>query len=245
MGRRLMINEVNAAIDGAFRGGATRVVVNDSHHRMTNLLPDAVDPRARLILGGYKPMYMLQGLDTGFNAAFFLGYHGAIGEPEAILSHSYSPSLIWEARIDGRVVGELGINAMVADYFGVPVRLVTGDQVVAVEARERIAGVRVAEVKRSFSRYSAENLSPEESCSVIRDEAEACLQALPTSAPEPRPLQIDLTFQLADMASMAEWIAGVERAGPRTITYLAEDGLQAYQKFFAILTLTKSLVQQD
>ena len=245
MGRRLMINEVNAAIDGAFRGGATRVVVNDSHDRMTNLLPEAVDPRARLILGGYKPMYMLQGLDSGFNAAFFLGYHGAIGEPEAILSHSYSPSLIWEARIDGRVVGELGINAMVADYFGVPIRLVTGDQVVAVEARELIAGVHVAEVKRSFSRYSAESLSPEESCSVIRDEAKACLQALPTSAPEPRPLRMELTLQLADMASMAEWIAGVERAGPRTITYLAEDGLQAYQKFFAILTLTKSLVQQD
>jgi D-amino peptidase len=243
VGRRLMAGEVNAAIEGAFAGGADAVVVNDSHARMTNLLPEEMDPRARLVLGHYKPLYMLQGLDDSFDAAFFVGYHGAIGEPEAILSHTYNPSAIWEAKVDGRIVGEIGINALVCEYFGVPVRLVTGDQATTIEARETVPGVHVAEVKRSFSRYSAENLSPQESRDIIRREAEACLQALPTVDPEIRPVVVELTFLIADMAGMAEWIRGVERTGPRTVRYRAPDGLEAYRTFYAIVTLTRSIAE--
>lgn len=243
VGRALMIGEVNAAIEGAFSGGAERVVVNDSHSRMTNLLPGEVDPRARLILGHFKPMYMLQGLDASFDAAFFVGYHGAIGEPEAILSHSYNPRAIWEAKVDGRVAGEIGINALVCEYFGVPIRLVTGDQVTALEARDTVPGVHIAEVKRSFGRYSAESLSPRDSQSAIRREAEACLGAIPQREPVQRPVEIELTFLVADMASMAEWITGVERVGPRTVSYTAADGLDAYRTFYTIVTLTRSIVE--
>ena len=243
IGRSLMAGEVNAAVEGAFAGGAERVVVNDSHGRMTNLEPQALDPRARLVLGHYKPMYMLQGLDASFGAAFFLGYHGAIGEPEAVLSHTYNPRAIWEAKVDGRVVGEIGINALVCEYFGVPIRLVTGDQVTAREARETVPGVHVAEVKRSFGRYSAENLSPRDARSAIRREAEACLQAVPLVEPVRRPVTLELTFLVADMASMAEWIRGVDRIGPRTICLTAHDGLEAYLSFIAIVTLTRSLAE--
>jgi D-amino peptidase len=243
VGRHLMIGEVNAAIAGAFDGGATRVVVNDAHSRMTNLLPEEVDPRARLVLGHYKPLYMLQGLDDSFDAAFFVGYHGAIGEPEAILSHTYSPRAIWEAKVDGRVVGEIGINALVCEYFGVPIRLVSGDQATVVEAREVIPSVHVAEVKRSFSRYSAESMSPEESRAVIRREAAASLAAVPESSVMRRPAEIELTFLVADMAGMAEWIRGVERTGPRTVRFSAPDGLEAYRTFYAIIQLTRSIAE--
>lgn len=243
VGRRLMVGEVNAAIAGAFDAGAGRVVVNDSHARMTNLIPDEVDPRARLILGHYKPMYMLQGLDEGFDAAFFIGYHGAIGEPEAVLSHTYNPRAIWEAKVDGRVVGEIGLNALVCEYFGVPIRLVTGDQATVMEAREGIMGVNVAEVKRSFSRYSQESLSPEESRSVIRRQAVESLRALPDGEPARRPVSIELTFLLPDMAGMAEWIRGVERVSPRTVAFTAPDGLEAYRTFYTILMLTRSIIE--
>ncbi len=240
-GRTLMAGEVNAAIEGAFAGGADRVVVNDAHARMTNLLPEMVDQRARLISGEYKPLYMLQGLDATFDAVFFVGYHGAIGEPEAILSHSYNPDAIWEAKVNGRVVGEIGINALVCEYFGVPIRLVTGDQVTALEAREVIPGVHVAEVKRSFSRKSAESLSPQESRTVIQREAVECLRALPVREPVRRQATMELTFQLADQAGIAEWIRGVERIGPRTIVFTGSDGLEAYRTFYAILTLCRGI----
>ena len=243
VGRTLMAGEVNAAVEGAIAGGAERVVINDAHSRMTNLLPQAVDQRARLVLGNYKPMYMLQGLDVSFDAVFFLGYHGAIGEPEAILSHTYSPRAVWEAKVDGRVMGEIGINALVCEYFGVPIRLITGDQVTVREARETVPGVHVAEVKRSFSRYSAESMSPSESCSLIRGEAERCLRAIPKCEPVRRAVSVEMTFLVADMASMAEWIRGVERTAPRTVRYQAPDGLEAYRTFYAIILLTRSIVE--
>ncbi|HEX8916935.1 MAG TPA: M55 family metallopeptidase [Chloroflexota bacterium] len=243
VGRSLMIGEVNAAIEGAAAAGAGRIVVNDAHSRMTNLLPEAVDPRARLVLGHAKPLYMLQGLDASFDAVFFVGYHGSLGEPEAILSHTYNPRAIWEAKVDGRVVGEIGINALVCEYFGVPIRLVTGDQATVREAREVVSSVHVAEVKRSFGRYSAESLSPADARRVIRNEAEASLSAIAQSEQMRRSVTLELTFYIADMASMAEWIRGVERTGPRTVVFTASDGLQAYQTFYAILTLTRSIAE--
>jgi D-amino peptidase len=243
VGRALMIGEVNSAIKGAMAGGAEQVVVNDSHSRMTNLLPAEVDPRARLILGHYKPMYMLQGLDDSFDAAFFIGYHGAIGEPEAILAHTYNPRIVWEAKVGGRTVGEIGINALVCEYFGVPIRLVSGDQVTAVEARDVVPGVHVAEVKRSFSRYSAESLSPAESRSVIEREAEESLQAIPLREPRRREVSMELTFSVPDMAGLGEWIRGVERTGPRTIAFRSPDGMEAYRTFYAIIMLTRSIVE--
>jgi D-amino peptidase len=243
VGRRLMVGEVNAAIRGAAAGGADQIVVNDAHSKMTNLLPEEVDQRARLILGHYKPMYMLQGLDDSFDAAFFIGYHGAIGEPEAILAHTYNPRVVWEAKVDGRTVGEIGINALVCEYFGVPIRLVSGDQVTAVEARDVVPGVHIAEVKRSFSRYSAESLSPAESRSVIEREAEESLQVIPQIEPYRREVSMELTFLLPDMAGMAEWIRCVERTGPRTVAFHSPDGMEAYRTFYTILMLTRSTVE--
>lgn len=243
IGRALMADEVNAAIEGAFEAGADRVVVNDAHSRMTNLSPQMVDPRARLILGKFKPMYMLQGLDATFGAAFFIGYHGGIGESEAILSHTYNPRVIWEARIDGRVVGELGINMLVCDFYGVPLRLVSGDQSIVLEARATVPSVHVADVKRSFGRYSAESLSPSEACRVIRREAEASLQAVPSLEPLRRPVTVELTFLVADMATMSEWIRGVQRVGPRTVSFASADGMEAYRTFNAINTLCRSIAE--
>jgi D-amino peptidase len=240
-GRALMAGEVNAAIEGAYDAGASRVVVNDSHALMTNLLPEAIDQRARLVTGRYKPLYMLQGLDDSFDAAFLIGYHGAIGEPEAILSHSYNPTAIWEAKVDGRVVGEIGINLLVCEYFGVPVRLVTGDQATALEARDLIQDVEIVETKRSFSRFSAEHLSPTASRAAIKAGATAALQALQKVEPVRRRSTVELTFLVADMASMAQWVKGVERTGPRTVTFSAADGMEAYMTFYTVLTLTRSL----
>ncbi len=85
LGRRLLLGELNAAIAGAQDGGATEFVVNDSHSTMRNLPPDLIDGQATVITGKHKPLYMMQGLDSSFDAIFFIGYHGSIGASQAIL----------------------------------------------------------------------------------------------------------------------------------------------------------------
>ena len=138
-GRKLLLDEVNAAIEGAMAGGATEVVVNDSHSTMRNLPPDALAGEASYISGSHKPLYMMQGLDGSFDAVLFVSYHGSVGAP-AGLSHTYSPRVVVEARLDGVVTGEAGINALVAAHYGVPVVLVTGDRCACEETAALIPG---------------------------------------------------------------------------------------------------------
>ena len=138
-GRRLLLDEVNAAIDGAVRAGATEIVVNDSHSTMRNLPPDQLHASAEYLAGAHKPLYMMQGLDDSFDAIFFVSYHGSMGGESAVLSHTYNPNAVAEIRLNDTVVGESGINALVAAHYGVPVVLVTGDQVACARDRARDA----------------------------------------------------------------------------------------------------------
>ncbi|MGD4189323.1 M55 family metallopeptidase, partial [Xanthomonas citri pv. citri] len=124
---------VNAAIEGALAGGATEVVLNDSHGTMANLDPRAVAGGARSITGRHKPLYMMQGLDESFDAVFLVGYHGSISGRPSTLSHTYNPEVFAAARVNGTEVGESGINALVAEHFGVPIAFVSGDAVTWAE----------------------------------------------------------------------------------------------------------------
>jgi hypothetical protein len=127
-GRRLLLGEVNAAIDGALSAGATEIVCNDSHGTMNNLDPELLHGRATYVSGRHKPLYMMQDLETGADVAFLVGYHGSISGESSVLSHTYNPSVVSHVALNGVLVGESGINALVALAYGVPVGLVTGDR---------------------------------------------------------------------------------------------------------------------
>jgi D-amino peptidase len=247
LGRRLLLGELNAAIEGAQEAGATSFVVNDSHSSMRNLLPDAVAGRATLITGKHKPLYMMEGLDSSFDAIFFLGYHGSIGASQAILGHSYNPRAIWEVRINGEVVGETMLNALVAAHHGVPIALVTGDQVTAEEACRLAPPPHCVEVKRSISRYAAESLHPEVARERIREGARLALtEALPANPPVfAGCTEIELTFLTADMAEMAAWLRGVavSPGRARTVTFGGDHTLDLFRTFVTIVMLTRALVE--
>jgi D-amino peptidase len=247
LGRRLLLGELNAAIDGALEAGATSFLVNDSHSSMRNLLPDEIHGRAALLTGKHKPHYMMEGLDDSFDAIFFLGYHGSIGASQSILSHSYNPRAIWEARINGEIVGETALNALVAAHYGVPIALVTGDQVTAEEARRLVPPPLCVEVKRSISRFAAESLHPEVARERIREGARLALtDARPATPPVlAGRTEIELTFLTADMAEMAAWLRGVELVPgrARTVTFGSEHPLELFRTFVTIVMLTRALVE--
>lgn len=245
MGRRLLLGEVNAAIDGAREASASAFVVNDSHSSMRNLDPEQLHGEASLLSGKHKPLYMMEGLDASFDAIFFIGYHGSIGAERATLSHSYNPRAIWEARINGEVAGETALNALVAAHFGVPIALVTGDQTTVEEANRLAPPPHGAIVKRSVTRFAAESLHPVVARERIRTAArEALGAARPGSAPVfPSPTLIEVTFLTTDMAEMSAWIQGVERVlgSPRTVRFSGTDFLALFQTFVTIVMLTRGL----
>lgn len=240
-GRRLLLAEVNAAIEGALAGGATEIVVNDSHSTMRNLPPAELAGGASYISGSHKPLYMMQGLDGSFGAALFVSYHGSMGAP-GCLSHTYSPRAVMEARLDGVVTGEAGINALVAAHYGVPVVLVTGDRGACEEAAALIPGVHVAVVKDAVSRSAAHSLHPQRACALIREAAERAVAQAPAAKPPPLgSATLEVSVRTTDIAEAASWVRGAERTGPRELRFTGNDPLSVYRSFCAAILLTRTV----
>ncbi len=243
LGCRLTLAEVNAAIDGALEGGATEFLANDSHWTMQNLPADGLHGGASYLSGRHKPLYMMEGLDGTFDAAFFVGYHGSVGTP-SVLSHTYNPNAIAEVRLNGHVAGEAAINALVARHHGVPITLVTGDQVTAEEAAWFAPEAERVTVKDSLTRFAARSMHPEEARSAIHQAAARAVRpgeggrpGRPPSLEPPFVLEVDLLT--ADMAEMATWLRGVERSGSRTARIESNDPLAAFRAFIATVYLTR------
>jgi len=245
MGRRLLLNEVNAAIDGAIAGGARSVVVNDSHWTMQNLYPAELHGRASYISGKHKPLYMMEGLDGSFDAVLLVAYHGSISAERAVLSHTYNPFAFHDVKLNGRVVGESALNALVALHHKVPVALITGDDVTIAEAEPFMPGIEGVVVKRSITRFAAESLHPEEACERIRDGAQRALERLGDLAPPAfdLPVTLDMTFLTADMAEMATWVEGVERTDIRSARLVLDDPLELYKRFCTVGILVRSIAE--
>jgi D-amino peptidase len=242
-GRALLLAEVNAAIEGAVAGGATEVVLNDSHAAMRNLPPDQLAGGASYISGSHKPLYMMQGLDDSFDAVLFVSYHGSVGAP-AGLSHTYNPRAVVEARLDGAVTGEAGINALVAAHYGVPVVLVTGDRCACDETAALIPGVHAAVVKEHVSRVAAHSLHPNKARALIRDQARAAVAgAADAAAPPLDPGVLELFVRTTDIAEAATWVRGVDRTGPRELRIRGEDRLGTYRAFCAAILLTRTVAE--
>jgi D-amino peptidase len=245
-GRSLLTNEVNAVISGALEAGATEFVVNDSHHYMRNLHPQDLLGQAMLITGKHKPMYMMEGLDSSFDGICFVGYHGSIGAERAVLSHTYNPGAIWEVRINGDVVGESAINALVASHYNVPIIFISGDEVTVQEAQSIAPDAEKIVVKQSLGRFAAAHIHPNVACEMLRRGASRAVSNLKQMHPPAytRPVSLEVTFLVADMAEMALWVRGVERVGPRTIMISSEDLFDLYRMFVTVVTLTRSLVDR-
>lgn len=241
----LLTGEVNAAIEGAAAAGATEFLVNDSHSKMANLRPGDLAGRASYLSGRYKPMYMMEGLDAGFDAIFFVSYHGSAGSDGSALSHTYYPAAFAEVTVNGAVAGEAGINALVARAHGVPIALVTGDATTAEETERFCPKVKTAVVKRSVTRFAAESLHPDAARELIRDRAREAVRDLGDVSPPDIdvPVTLGMSFRSGDYCQLAARIAGVERTGPLTATLTGEDPLWVYQTFITVVLLCRGLVE--
>ena len=242
-GRKLLLAEVNAAIEGALAGGATEIVVNDSHANMRNLPPAELAGGASYISGSHKPLYMMQGLDDSFDAVLFISYHGSVGAP-AGLSHTYNPRAVVEARLDGTVTGEAGINALVAAHYAVPVVLVTGDRGACEETEALIPGVHGVIVKEHVSRLAAHSLHPDKATALIKQTAQRAVSGAGTAAPPPLgSATLEISVRNTDIAEAASWVRGVEQTGPRELRFAGPNPLAVYRSFCAAILLTRTVAE--
>ena len=242
--RQIMTEEVNAAIDGAFEGGATEVQVTDGHASGTNILIEALDRRARLNAGNGSTLGMVAGVDENVDGVLFVGYHASAGSRHAILDHTWSSKTVSGVWLNDTYIGETGLNAAVCGYFNVPVLLVTGDQTVCGEARYLLGDIEVAVVKQARERMSADCLPLAVTRKMVCEAAARAVNRL-KSGQAPSPFQPDAPIHLrvellaAEMADRAELLPNVQRLSGRGLELSAPDILSIYSSFRAIVALAR------
>lgn len=241
--RRLMTYEVNAAIKGAKAAGAKKIVVNDSHGLMTNILIEELDEDAMLISGNHKLLSMMEGIEEDFDAVFFIGYH-ARQNTSGVLSHSYSGAAINEITINGNVVGEFEFNSLIAGYYGVPVVLVSGDDVLACQVKDFNKNIEAVIVKEAHSRYTAKSIQPKR---VYRMLEENALDVLSNKLQRIKPckihgeIELEIEFKNSGMAEATQYMPGTELISPNRVKYKAKDILEAYRVRIALTMLASSI----
>ena len=237
--RRLMTQEVNAAIAGAFDAGATEVLVSDSHGDGQNIDVELLDLRAHLIRAWPRPLVMMQGVDNTFDAAVFIGYHASEGQPTAILAHTMSSRRIFEIKLNGVVVPEAGFNAAIAGEFGVPVVFLAGDQTIGEEARRLLGPIETVAVKQATGFFSATMMHPSEAQRLIREGVKRAVERRGELKPYklPHPVKLEITFKDTVNAELVSFLPGVERPRGNAIVFTARDMIEAAKFLEAVMGL--------
>ncbi len=242
--RKLMTADVNAAVRGAYDGGAGAVLVSDGHGSARNILVEELDPRARLNSGSPSPLAMVQGVDADVTAAMFIGYHARVGTQNAILDHTWSGACVANLWFNGQVMGEIGVNAAVCGHFDVPVILISGDQAACAEAVELLGKIETAVVKVACGRMAADCLPPEVAQQTIYKAArQAAGRLLGDRAPRPlrleRPVTVAIEWVASEMADRVMALPGARRLEGKRVQFTADDVPAAYRVMRAAVAVAK------
>jgi D-amino peptidase len=242
--RRLMTQDVNAAIRGALDSGAEEILVADGHWNGSNILIEELDPRAKLNTGSPSPFSMMQGIDETVDGVFFVGYHARNGSPNAVLDHTWSSRTIANVWLNDILTGEYGLNAALAGHFGAPVLMATGDQTACSQIEELVGEVETAVVKQATGRFAAECLPPAVTQSMIAEAAaRAVNRLLDGDVPDPFildvPVRVSVEFFTSDMADRASKMPFIQRHGTR-VSFTAEEMAAAYTGFRCMVMLASS-----
>lgn len=220
--RRWMTAEANAAIDGAFAGGATEVLVNDSHGSFRNLILQDIDARAHIITGKPRYLSMMSGVEQQCQAVFMVGYH-AKSQEAGVLAHTINSFAFRHIRINGQALGEAGLYGALAGEYHTPVALITGDDQFIAETAPLFDQVKTAQTKVTHGFASCTSLSPQAACELIRQAAHDAIAVIPQLRPFiiAAPIVCEVETQTPGQADLfAQWPT-VERVSPSTLRFSA------------------------
>ena len=233
--RKRMTEEVNAAAKGAFAAGAQEILAVESHGGMRNLLSDQIDSRIEFLSGQPKPMNHMAGVDSSFDLAIFVGYHSKAGTRHGVMAHTFS-SHIFSLSFNGVEVGEIGTDAALCGFFGVPVGLVAGDRAACEEARKILGNVLTVSVKEGISASAGKCISPDSAKNLIEETASEAVRR----APEFKhftfkgTVTVEVVFTHPSYADTIENLDFVTRVDGRTVRFEGDDFIKAFERFNAL-----------
>lgn len=234
--REFMTQEVNAAIEGALSGGATQIVVSDSHGNGQNLLIEKLPSNVWIVRSWPRPLGMMQGIDETFAGAIFIGYHTGTTNLQGVRAHTLSSARLTDVRLKGVSVSEAGINAAIAGHFNVPVIMVSGDDAVVKETTALLGNIEGAIVKYASGFHSARTMTPQAASVVIREKAQRAVQRLREFKPYKlnAPIELNVTFKNYRPSEVLSYLSIVERTDAHTIKFVGKDIIEV-SKFLTFI----------
>jgi D-amino peptidase len=228
--RQLLTGEVNAAVEGFLAGGADEVIVWDAHDGSRSLSAQTIHPKAKLLMGGMGPT---RGLERKYAAVAFVGQHSMANVKAGIMAHSYSSLGIQNMRVNGKPVGEIETQVILAGLYDTPVIFLSGDRAAVEELRAIVPDAEFAEVKEGLGRYTCISLSAPASQDLIRERARLSMQKIgkikPYKLEGPATVEIEYTTRNS-LPMDAGLRTGAEVVDDRTIRYHGKDFLEAWTR---------------
>jgi D-amino peptidase len=244
--RRMFTSDVNAAVAGFFDGGADEVVINEAHATMRNLLLEELDERAAMLTGRHKELSMVEGIQQPDVAAVaFVGYHAGAGR-DGVLAHTYLPNSVTAVRVNGEPASEGKLNSLVAAEYGVPVILVTGDDVTCADAATYAPQAAAVAVKDWVSRYSAVCRPPAVTAAAIRSAAKGTVELAVRREPVRAAggFRVEVDVDAAQLAQAAAIVPTVDRTGERSVAYTSATAWDMIRCFKAVTTLISAAYEE-
>ncbi len=195
-------------------------------------------PGAQLITGGPRLLGQVEGLDDSFSMLILLGYH-VRHATFGVLDHTTNGQAVAAVTVNGRELGEIGLNACLAGHYGVPVGVVTGDDRTIQEAQAFLPWVKGAVVKWAVGRYSARCLPPGWAHSIIKDAVRAAIRDRETLQPfkTSEPVTVHVRFKDSGTAQKVQTVPGVMAIDDTTVAVTADDYPTAFMAYEALVDL--------
>ncbi|MGE5098524.1 MAG: M55 family metallopeptidase [Deltaproteobacteria bacterium] len=237
--RQWMTAEVLAAIQGAREAGATEFVVSDSHGNGESLLIDKfpADVPITIVRSFPRPLGMMEGIDSTFGAVIFIGYHAATTSMMGVRAHTMSSALLTRIALNGVSQSEAGINAAIAAQFGVPVVMITGDDAIVGETKQRLGNLEGVVVKRAIGFHSTATLTPEVAQARIRQQAKTAVTRRAEMKPYTmtKPLTIEVSFKNYRPVELLGYLPNIQRVDAHTVRFVGRDMVEV-SKFLEFVT---------
>jgi len=237
--REWMTGEVLAAIQGARDAGATEFVVSDSHGNGQSLLIDRFpnDVPVMIVRSFPRPLGMMEGIDSSFAAAIFIGYHASTSSTTGVRAHTISSALLTRISLNGTSMSEAGINAAIAAQYGVPVVMLTGDDAIVAETNTRLGPIECVAVKRAIGFHSTATMTPEVARKLIREHAATAVKRRGEMRPYAmtKPITLDISFKNYRPVELLGYLPNVQRIDSHMVRFVGRDMIEV-SKFIEFVT---------
>lgn len=230
-----MTAEALAACEGAIEAGADEIFLRDAHCFAQNVDLEAFPKEVKFMRGwSGSPYNMVDGIDSSFDAAIYVGYHSAASRRGNPLSHTETRKPLY-VKINGQIASEFMMFSYAALLQNVPSVFLAGDKMLCDDYKDLHPCLITVPVKEGKGAATI-NYNPKQTLIDIKEGVKKALsQDLSKAlAKLPEKFELEICYKEHKFAEKFSYFPGVERINDNTIRFVTDDYYKLLQAFVFI-----------